>query len=92
MSENTLGRVVDRLLGRRELRLLPVHPDLKHLRRQAKELLRAVCDGNATAIAHFEYWHPASPKANNAKLADAQLSLAQRSGATSGRASCSHAS
>lgn len=83
MSKRKLGRVVDKLLGRRELRHFPVHPDLEQLRRQAKELLRDVRAGDEDALAELQYWHPKSPRAADAKLADAQVSLARSYGAPS---------
>jgi Ankyrin repeats (many copies) len=56
---------------------LPVRPDLKQLRRQAKELLRAIHAGDANAIAELRGHHPESIDPSVAKLADAQLALAR---------------
>jgi hypothetical protein len=58
------------------VRRLPVHPDLEQLRRQAKELLRALQGGDASAIADLREHHPSIEPAT-AKLADAQLILAR---------------
>src|SRR5918996_2486147 len=56
---------------------LPVRPDLKQLQRQAKELLRAIHAGDATAIAELREHHPDSIDPSATKLADAQLVLAR---------------
>ena len=64
------------------VRRLPVRPDPEQLHRQAKELLRAIHAGDATAIAELREHHPAAIEPSAAKLADAQLALA-RSHATS---------
>ena len=56
---------------------LPLHPDLDQLKRQAKELLRAIRDGDATAIAQLRQHHPEQIEPASAKLADAQLVLAR---------------
>jgi ankyrin repeat protein len=83
MSNNRFGRAVRDLLRRRELRRLPVHPDLAQLRRQAKELLRAVRAGDDDAYSELRYWHPTPPARDAAKLADAQLAFARSYGASS---------
>lgn len=64
-------------------RRLPVHPDPEQLHRQAKELLRAIHAGDATAITALRQHHrdPIDPAA--AKLADAQLVLARTYGVSS---------
>jgi hypothetical protein len=59
------------------VRRLPVRPDLEQLHRQAKELLRAIHAGDATAIADLREYHPDSIDPAAAKLADAQLVLAR---------------
>jgi hypothetical protein len=59
------------------VRLLPVHPDLDQLHRQAKELLRAIHAGDPDAIAELREHHPESFDAPGARLADAQLVLAR---------------
>ncbi len=59
------------------VRRLPVQPDPEQLHRQAKELLRAIRAGDATAIAELREHHPKSIDPSAAKLADAQLVLAR---------------
>jgi hypothetical protein len=59
------------------VRRLPVRPDPEQLHRQAKELLRAIRAGDATAIAELREHHPKSIDPSTAKLADAQLVLAR---------------
>ena len=56
---------------------LPVRPDLEQLQRQAKELLRAIHNGEANAVAELREHHPESIDSSTAKLADAQLALAR---------------
>ncbi len=65
------------------VRRLPVRPDLRQLRRQAKELLRAIHAGDADATAELRERHPESIDASAAKLADAQLVLARSYGGSS---------
>jgi len=65
------------------VRRLPVRPDLKQVQRQAKELLRAIRDGEANAIAEFYEHNPNSIDPSAAKLADAQLVLARSHSASS---------
>jgi hypothetical protein len=64
-------------------RRLPVRPDLKQLRTQAKDLLRAIRAKDETALAEFQQFHPHPPEPDKAKLADAQLALARSYQATS---------
>jgi hypothetical protein len=59
------------------VRRLPVRPDLEQLQRQAKELLRAIRAGDASALAELREHHPSSIDPSAAKLADAQLALAR---------------
>jgi hypothetical protein len=59
------------------VRDLPVRPDLEQLQRQAKELLRAIRGGDASAVAELGERHPESIDPAAAKLADAQLVLAR---------------
>lgn len=59
------------------VRRLPVRPDLEQIQRQAKELLRAIHAGDASAIAELCERHPESIDPAAAKLADAQLTLAR---------------
>jgi hypothetical protein len=61
-------------------RHLPVRPDLAQLKRQAKELLRAVCRGDVVRLEEFDRNHPQPPAPGDAKLADAQLALARSYG------------
>src|SRR5678809_1622757 len=65
------------------VRRLPVRPDLEQLQRQAKELLRAIHGGDADAIAELREHHPAPIDPQTARLADAQLTLARKYGASS---------
>src|SRR6476619_4400917 len=61
----------------KEHRHLPVRPDLGQLKRQAKELLKAVRSGDADALEEFRHFHPDPPVPAKAKLADAQRALAR---------------
>jgi hypothetical protein len=54
-----------------------VRPDLEQVRRQAKELLRAIRRGDEEAAAELREYHPAPPAPADAQLADAQLALAR---------------
>ena len=58
-------------------RRLPVRPNLDQLKHQAKDLLRAIRNGDPSAIAEFQEFHPEKIDPANAKLADAQLALAR---------------
>ena len=62
-------------------RRLPVRPDLDQLKHQAKDLLRGIRRGDATALAELRGRHPHPPSPDHAKLADAQLALARSYGA-----------
>jgi hypothetical protein len=64
-------------------RKLPVRPDLRRLKRQAKELLHALRRGDPEAIAELRAHHPKPIEPADAKLADAQLVLARAYQATS---------
>ena len=59
------------------VRRLPVRPNLDQLHRQAKELLGAICSGDAAAVVELREHHPEPPDPAAAKLADAQLVLAR---------------
>jgi hypothetical protein len=59
------------------VRRLPVRPNLEQLQRQAKEFLRAIHTGDTNAIAELRAHHPELLDPSAAKLADAQLVLAQ---------------
>ena len=65
-------------------RRLPVHPNLRQLRKQAKDLLRAVHRRDPKAVEEFNTFHPRiqidplnTSSALNIKLADAQIALAR---------------
>jgi hypothetical protein len=58
-------------------RHLPVHPDLRQLKIQAKDLLKAIRRGDPDAVAELEEFHPKKVDPVDAKLADAQLVLAR---------------
>lgn len=64
-------------------RHLPVRPNLDQLRRQAKDLLRALKAGDSEAASALARLHPRRPVASAAKLADAQLVLARQYGVAS---------
>ena len=59
------------------IRRLPVRPDLQHLKRQAKDLLRGIHAGDAAAIAELREHCPDLIDPASARLADAQLALAR---------------
>lgn len=59
------------------VRRLPVRPALDQIKRQAKELLRAIRNGDPSAIAELREHHPEAIDPATAKLADAQLVLAR---------------
>lgn len=59
------------------LRHLPVRPDLTQLKHQAKDLLRAIRNGDPTAVAELRKYHRDGPTPENAKLSDAQFVLAR---------------
>ena len=59
------------------VRRLPVRPNLEQLHHQAKDLLRAIHAGDASAIAELREHHHQSIDPSEAKLADAQLVLAR---------------
>jgi hypothetical protein len=61
-------------------RHFPVRPNLEQLRHQAKDLLRAIRRGDASAVAELRKHHPKSVDPATAKLADAQLALARSYG------------
>jgi Ankyrin repeat len=64
-------------------RHFPVRPNLRHLKRQAKTLLRSVRKGDADAVAEFQRNHPGTPDPATAILAEAQLALARSYGIAS---------
>lgn len=59
------------------VRHLPVKPDLKQLKHQAKDLLRALHRGDPEALADLRAFHPESTDPATTQLADAQLVLAR---------------
>jgi hypothetical protein len=61
-------------------RHFPVRPNLEQLRHQAKDLLRAMQQGDASAGAELRKNHPKAIEAADAKLADVQLALARSYG------------
>jgi len=58
-------------------RRLPVRPNLKQLKHQAKDLLRQIRSGDSAAIEEFQKYHPEPIEPAVVKLADAQLVLAR---------------
>ena len=65
-------------------RRLPVRPDLKQLKHQAKDLLRAIRRSDPAALAELQQYHPRPPAPDHIKLADAQHAVTRR---RAGRAS-----
>jgi hypothetical protein len=61
-------------------RHFPVRPNLEQLRHQAKDLLRAVRRGDASALAELRKHHPGRVEPDAAQLADAQIALARSYG------------
>lgn len=59
------------------IRRLPVRPNLDQLKHQARELLRAIRQGDPEALAELCEFHPVPPTSETALLADAQLTLAR---------------
>ena len=59
---------------------LPAEPSLKQLRHQARDLQRAVRQGDEDALAEVAARHPASPPAAGFPLSAAQLVIARRYG------------
>jgi Ankyrin repeat len=66
-----------------DYRHFPVRPNLDQLRHQAKDLLRAIRNGDPNAIAELEQFHPEKIDPASAQLAGAQLILARSYGAPS---------
>jgi ankyrin repeat protein len=64
-------------------RFLPVRPDLRQLKHQAKDLLKGVHEGDPRATEEFSRYHPQPPSFAEAKLSDAQFALARSYGAPS---------
>ena len=62
-------------------RHFPVRPNLDQLKHQAKDLLRAIRQGDPAAIAELRKHHPKpGTEPADAKLADAQAALARSYG------------
>jgi len=61
-------------------RHFPVRPNLEQLKHQAKDLLRAIRQGDPSAVVELRKHHPKAIEAGDAKLADAQLALARSYG------------
>lgn len=61
-------------------RYFPVRPNLDQLKHQAKDLLRAVREGDADAVAQLQKHHPTPINRMTAELADAQAALARSYG------------
>jgi len=61
-------------------RHFPVRPNLEQLKHQAKDLLRAVRQGQPEPVAAFRKHHPKPVQPSAAQLADAQLALARSYG------------
>lgn len=61
-------------------RHFPVRPDLDQLKHQAKDLLRAIRQGDPSAVAELRKHHPERIEPGAARLADAQLALARSYG------------
>ena len=61
-------------------RHFPVRPNLEQLKHQAKDLLRAIKQGEPSAVAELQKHHPDPPDPQAAKLAHAQLALARSYG------------
>ncbi len=61
-------------------RHFPVRPNLEQLKHQAKDLLRAIKQGEPSALAELKKHHPKAITPEKAKLADAQLVLARSYG------------
>ena len=64
-------------------RHFPIRPNLEQLKHQAKDLLKAVRQGDAGAISALQRYHPRGAPPAEAKLADAQLALARSYGLAS---------
>jgi Ankyrin repeat len=64
-------------------RHFPVRPNLEQLKHQAKDLLRAIRQGDPSARAELFKHHPKKVEHSQARLADAQLVLARSYGLTS---------
>lgn len=61
-------------------RHFPVRPNLDQLKHQAKDLLRAIQQGNPTALAELQKHHPQHVEPGSIKLSDVQLVVARSYG------------
>lgn len=64
-------------------RHVPVRPDLRQLKHQAKDLLRDIRAGEPAALEELRASHPSPPDPAEVRLADAQLTLARSYGVRS---------
>ena len=55
-------------------RQIPVRPDAELLRQQATDLLRALREGDPTALADFQQFHPKPPDPAAASIAATSIS------------------
>lgn len=60
-----------------EFRRLPLQPNLRYLKHEARDLLRDIRRGDPAAVAELRHYHPEAGNPADAKLADAQLVLAR---------------
>jgi hypothetical protein len=65
------------------LRHVPVRPNLKQLKQQAKDLLRGVRSADPSAVEEFKTNHPKSGELQQVKLSHAQFALARSYGVRS---------
>lgn len=59
---------------------IPARPNLEQYKKQAKDLLRACRNGDASALARLHAHHPRQPAAATIALTDAQLVIAREHG------------
>ncbi|HWY04121.1 MAG TPA: hypothetical protein VNX60_10660 [Candidatus Acidoferrum sp.] len=79
MSDRSAGKSARKFIDRH----FPVRPNLDQLRHQAKDLLRAVKQGDPAAVAELRQHHPRKIEPAAAKLADVQAALARSYGLAS---------
>ena len=79
MSDRSAGKSARKFTDRH----FPVRPNLDQLRHQAKDLLRAVKQGDPAAVAELRQHHPRKIEPAAAKLADVQAALARSYGLAS---------
>jgi hypothetical protein len=61
---------------RMPIKSLPSHPSLEHLKYQARDLLEALSQGNAEAIARVREFHPRFARTSDDEIRSSKLSLA----------------